>query len=129
MRKDTCKHFRGTTCDVGVAWPDLVGALDPGWFLRMPCLRHHKTDLACDLYTEPTDEELAEYMAARDQATANMRLAVPIIRSIKQKHMGQDARGFVVCPVCEGKLHYTHAGWNGHVHGGCETNGCLSWME
>lgn len=38
--------------------------------------------------------------------------------------------GSINCPVCnEGKLHYSRAGYNGHVHAQCSTNGCVAWME
>ena len=35
----------------------------------------------------------------------------------------------VECPVCKGRLHLSQAAYNGHVHGKCETVGCVSWME
>jgi hypothetical protein len=49
-------------------------------------------------------------------------------------HKPQDnyysGRGVMDCPVCgTGKLHYSRAGYNGHVHARCETDGCVSWME
>jgi hypothetical protein len=38
--------------------------------------------------------------------------------------------GIMDCPVCKtGKLKYSRAGYNGHVHGRCSTNGCVAWME
>ena len=41
----------------------------------------------------------------------------------------QDRRGVVECPACKGKLHLSQSSYNGHVHGNCETTGCVSWME
>lgn len=41
----------------------------------------------------------------------------------------KDRREVVKCPVCKGKLHLSQSSYNGHVHGKCETKGCLSWME
>ena len=35
----------------------------------------------------------------------------------------------VDCPICKGKLHLSQSSYNGHVHGQCETNGCVEWME
>lgn len=35
----------------------------------------------------------------------------------------------VECPVCNGRLHLSQSAYNGHVHGKCETQGCVSWME
>lgn len=38
--------------------------------------------------------------------------------------------GFMACPVCsEGKLRYSRASYNGHVHAHCSTSGCVSWMQ
>lgn len=34
------------------------------------------------------------------------------------------------CPVCKtGRLRYSRAGYNGHVHAGCSTSGCVAWVE
>lgn len=35
----------------------------------------------------------------------------------------------IECPVCKGRLHLSQAAYNGHVHGQCETAGCVNWME
>jgi hypothetical protein len=35
----------------------------------------------------------------------------------------------IECPACKGLLHLTQASYNGHVHGKCETKGCVAWME
>lgn len=38
--------------------------------------------------------------------------------------------GEMACPVCKtGKLQYSRSSYNGHVHGKCETPGCVAWME
>lgn len=38
--------------------------------------------------------------------------------------------GDMPCPVCNrGTLRYSRAGYNGHVHGKCSTDGCVAWME
>jgi len=41
----------------------------------------------------------------------------------------QNRQGVVVCPACKGKLRLTQSSHNGHVHGKCETDGCIEWME
>ncbi|KAF0199011.1 MAG: hypothetical protein FD170_3939 [Bacteroidetes bacterium] len=38
-------------------------------------------------------------------------------------------RGVIECPQCGGQLRYARAKSNGHVHGHCKTEGCLSWMQ
>ena len=40
-----------------------------------------------------------------------------------------DRRDVLECPICKGKLHVSQSSYNGHVHGKCETDGCVSWME
>lgn len=43
---------------------------------------------------------------------------------------GNGGGGFVSCPVCKsGTLHYTVAGYNGHMWGRCSTKDCVSWMQ
>lgn len=38
--------------------------------------------------------------------------------------------GAIPCPVCKtGTLRYSRAAYNGHVHAGCSTQGCVQWME
>lgn len=38
--------------------------------------------------------------------------------------------GVMECPVCKkGKLRYSRAGYNGHVHAACSTETCVRWME
>lgn len=48
-------------------------------------------------------------------------------RGFKKGHGGS---GTMPCPHCKtGTLHFRVASINGHVHGQCETEGCLRWME
>lgn len=50
-------------------------------------------------------------------------------RDKHELYKGKSWAGVDECPVCKGKLYMSHAAYNGHVHGQCETKGCLSWME
>lgn len=46
----------------------------------------------------------------------------------KEKPRGKAA--VIDCPTgCGGKLHLSQSSYNGHVHGKCTTDGCVSWME
>lgn len=38
-------------------------------------------------------------------------------------------KGKIICPACNGNLHWTKASINGHVWGKCETENCLSWAQ
>lgn len=139
MSKGTCVHFCGSrekTCGAGVNVREITGGPDLGWFIRIPCHKEIEVRggepvprVSCEKYREPTPEELAEDEAAYEAAHQRMMLVMPLMGKIKKEHKGKDARGVVECPVCKGKLHYSHAKYNGHVHGRCETEGCLNWME
>jgi hypothetical protein len=39
--------------------------------------------------------------------------------------------GTIDCPACNGvkTLRFSRAGYNGHIHAGCTTEGCVRWME
>ena len=37
--------------------------------------------------------------------------------------------GSVECPTCKGRLSWRRDNHNGHLHGQCETDGCLQWMQ
>jgi len=37
--------------------------------------------------------------------------------------------GEIECPVCGKQLCYNKVKSNGHIHGKCETEGCLRWRE
>lgn len=132
MRKGCCKHYQGTIdilCGKGVNTRDLVGGPNFGWVTRLPCRIGNKTDVVCGKYEEPTAEEVAEHEKAIKEATDRFTKALPVISKIKDENNGKDAKGVVKYPVCEGCLHWSHAAYNGHVWGACETEDCLRWME
>ena len=37
--------------------------------------------------------------------------------------------GTVECPECKGRLGWVRDSFNGHLHGQCETDRCLQWMQ
>lgn len=134
MRAGTCKHFTGCgivgrdTCGAEVHVRKHVGGPDFGWGTRLPCMPHDNAH-PCDQYAEPTPEEIAAFDAETDELVARMQRTEPLIKKLKQEHVGKNARGIAICPECEGKLHWSHAAYNGHVWGKCETDGCLNWAE
>lgn len=87
--------------------------------------------LPCSRRVEPTDEEVLqdalEHQAYMDNFIAAMvavgewRTWTPTNRVAKQ--------GAIECPACKGRLLLVQAAYNGHVHGCCQTPGCLQWME
>ncbi len=52
----------------------------------------------------------------------NILQALDIIKIKKQNF------GTIECPQCKGELQYRRFS-NGHVHGKCKTENCLSWMQ
>lgn len=54
-------------------------------------------------------------------------------KAITDKHGGKP-KVFIVdemgCPICgDGKLRYSISSVNGHIHGRCNGQNCVSWME
>jgi len=155
MKSGTCKFYNGDyhnkCCEAGVPYRSVTTEPDriDGKAFRKPCVQWDKwrgenghiglhNDAArenwnkrgtCDKYTEPTKEEIADYEAEMKKATDRMLLALNVIAKVKKEHKGQSWKGIEECPACGGKLHMSHAAYNGHVWGKCETEGCLSWME
>lgn len=64
---------------------------------------------------------------------AGDKMVLPVDRS-NMNRWGKQANYFagageIDCPVCKaGKLRYSRASSNGHVHAAC-TSGCVAWME
>lgn len=128
---EKCHHFNGIQnkcCDAGVDY-DTLRSSDR----RIPCLPPHRNEerpaAHCEKFRPSTPEEIAKRDAEIAEAIARMELTLPLISKIKQEHAGTSWEGTVECPVCAGKLRISHAAYNGHVHGRCETDGCLAWME
>lgn len=135
MREGCCKHWRGTvhdTCGKGVVIRDLAGEPDYGWCTRLPCsktlnARANGPVGKCDLYEEPTAEEIAADEAWINEAMERTGRAHKAIR----EH-ANGRRGFattMACPICSGTLHYSVSGYNGHIHAKCETENCVCFME
>jgi hypothetical protein len=147
-----CRHFTNgadvlndKTCAKGVCYRSVTTKPDePGSAYRLPC--HAPTEErglkilqetgpagTCEHFDALTAEEIeqqeADFEKAMEKSMRRMTLVAPIITAMKKKYKGKSVKGVKTCPVCQGKLHLSHSGYNGHVWGKCETDGCLSWME
>jgi hypothetical protein len=73
--------------------------------------------------------EQAEARADRIEATMRrMAIVGPVVAVWRRKEpIGKQE--VIECPACKGRLHLSQSSYNGHVHGHCETPGCVSWME
>jgi hypothetical protein len=119
MRKGTCIYFNGTVkenCEQGIAYKDVM----KNRLLDIPCFS--KTGFVCEKYKEPTDEQLKEQENKRNKSFKGMCEAIKLIKETKKQH------GTINCPVCGKKLGFTVSGYNGHIHGQCESDNCLAWM-
>lgn len=134
MRRGTCIHFNGTqhnSCEAGVNYIALVGRSGVGWARQLPCFTLDPIDqhATCEKYREPTEQELADFEAQIQERIEMYRKASPLVIAFKKEFKGHSGVVIKECPVCGGKLHMSITAYNGHVHGQCETRGCLSWME
>lgn len=148
MRKGTCKYFNGAfhneTCEAGIRYEDVTPEPENrlGKALRIPC--HSKLFFSnpsesqqdqfdrrgtCSKYTEPSEADIAEHEETVRKAIDRITKTLPIVSRIKKLHKGENWSGVDSCPECGAILHLTHAACNGHVHGQCETKGCVSFME
>lgn len=127
-----CRHrcsMMEKCCKAGVNFKEL-GDGKLGLGMSMPCYYVAGTiPIHCDKYERRTIEEVQAEDAYMEARLAQHMLVFPLVSRIKKEHKGRSWSGVEECPVCKGKLHLSHASYNGHVHGQCETEGCLSWME
>ena len=147
-----CRHFtngadahQNGRCREGIHYDDATAKpKESGCAFRMACRAPNESHglkvLAetgpagmCEKFSELTQEEIRQQEIDSDAAFAEscrrMALVGPIISAMKTKYKGQTIKGVKTCPVCGGKLHMSHSGYNGHVWGKCETENCLAWME
>jgi hypothetical protein len=96
-----------------------------------PCIDGHLLkDMrsVCPKWERVTRAEAEKTANDLDAASKKVMLVMPVIAKWrKQLPIGKQA--VIECPVCKGRLHLSQAAVNGHVHGKCETQDCVSWME
>lgn len=135
--KSRCKHFSGImndTCDAGVAYADVRKVREPkGTGYALPCLADEGAT-TCEKCQFPTPEEVEaarKLMAERIENTGKARAAIVTNLGGPWKKGMPSVRGSIDCPCCgkAGGLHFSRAGYNGHIHARCETPECVSWME
>ena len=128
-RLKTCKHFTGLmpkNCDVGIDY-DTVKVSAPPAPPRWPCM-YDGVDIPCALRVHWTNEDLDKQDAEYKVMFSNMVAARAAIVEFTQGKRG--ISGKIDCPNCEGgKLSFSVAHGNGHIHAQCSTEGCTSWIE
>lgn len=123
-----CVHFTGILhpkCDAGVLYADVRRPpAAPGSGFQFPCFSDAGTE--CALRKTPTLAEATEEERKMNEGFEFTMAAIKLINAAVGKKRG--VTGTIECPKCKGRLHYSVAGYNGHIHGKCATEGCLSWM-
>jgi len=141
---ETCKHFNGMMndcCTAGINYRNLAGGGIDGMALRLPCHTAFKDRqskegiqvIACDLREYPTREEAIAEENDNDASIERFLKSASVAHEdAKSKGLGKGHSGAskCKCPNCEtGEIRYSVAGYNGHMHAACTTEGCVSWME
>jgi hypothetical protein len=150
MSDGKCIHFNGSQnerCKLGVAYDQFRPGLPCIQFTQMSArggtyLRAGEVPAEirpfpgaqpterCRFYQEPTEEQVQAERIASDAALKKTLAALKLASEWRVKpKTKQDRFGVVECPVCKGHLRLSQSSYNGHVHGQCETEGCVSWME
>lgn len=118
-------------CKAGV----LFGSFSDVPFDKQPCFLDKTTGKSkpdaspCVHLRRPTPDEIAAREEWSKQRLSVLGVVMQGIRPWRDAHKGQSAAEVIECPACKGLLHLSIAAYNGHVHGRCETDGCVSWME
>lgn len=133
-RSGWCIHYHSTSeadsCEAGVSYERFRSTPTLPWPCFMDKDGKPKPDTAiCWDQRPPTPEEIEAHRVwahARAQVLMNVMATVSPWRKL---HKGESYSEVVTCAACGGRLHLSIAKSNGHVHGHCQTAGCVSWME
>jgi hypothetical protein len=121
-RDNWCKHYNGyymKACKAGVNYKEgFPGEL----YDDRPCLDRDST-VQCQFKIYRTPDEIQAKALERTEALKHFVQASNLIAA-QSGHAGT-----IQCPKCNGTLSWGRSSSNGHVHGHCENNGCLSWMQ
>lgn len=130
-----CVHYQAShyhaECKAGVSYAQFRGKP----FGEKPCFRRGgKCAGGCDKQQFPTDEDIAKEeaeFAALLERTKTARAAIVTHLGGPWKKGAKSAGGEINCPICgkENALRFSRAGYNGHIHAACKTDGCVAWME
>lgn len=130
-----CAHFNGVqhdVCRAGVPYSLVREPKTDTTPFRFACFQDEANGLVCDASHFPSREEAEAQKKADDvmlERHSRAHRAAHDDAKAKGFGKGRGGRSFLMCPLCEGVLRYSVAGYNGHMHAGCETKGCVSWME
>ena len=135
-----CNHYRAMahhkTCEADVEYDSFKGLS----FDKRPCFARlvkkageYVAPCGCDKAQFPTAEEIAaedaEFQKIFERSmTARQAIVAHLGGPWKRGMPGSS--GQIQCPICTtGNLQFSRAGYNGHIHAACTTEGCVRWME
>jgi len=133
--ENKCNHFTGLmqkTCNKGHCYDDMDAENRLPMRRGLPCLRESSQAEPCSHCPDmeyPTEEQIAAELASMDERVDRMKLVLATLKPLRKEHKGTNWRGTITCPVCQGNMHVTHAAYNNHMSGVCESDDCLNWRE
>lgn len=125
------KDYCALGCDASQRMKDARDAGEPN---MTPCIGGHTTPNVLTLCPKWERRSL-EHAEKRADSIEEMFRRMDVVGPVVAKWRTWTERNRVAkqevieCPECKGRLHLSQASYNGHVHGHCETKGCVSWME
>lgn len=136
MQKEVCIHYNGVynpmikpnVCEKGIAYRELVGGENSGWIIRLPCFKEHKTDIKCELYLEPTSEQLKEWEDKWEKELEKVEIAMSLLGILKEENP-DGGSGTQKCPCCRKELLWSISPTNNHGRLVCETENCVNIIE
>lgn len=119
------------TCEAGIRYDSFTG--EDRKMDRQPCFikpgESAEDRAPCAQLRPPTPEEIALHEKWAEERMGVLGKVMQGIAPWRKANKGRSASEVVACPACAGRLHLSISSYNGHVHGKCETAGCVSWME
>lgn len=139
--RNYCEHYDPKTGGIGQDFCALgcdhsammKKAREQGMPRTAPCIAGHTCDATsiCPKWERRSLERAEERADAMMKSLLRMELAASVIKKwrtwTKTNKVGKTE--VIECPACKGRLLLSQSAYNGHVHGKCETEDCLSWME
>lgn len=137
--RNYCTHYaprpglnRDDYCALGCdASKRMKEAREAGEPSMTPCIGGHTTPNVlklCPKWERRSLEHAEKRADGIEKAMTRMTLVMPVVSEWRDKKPFGKSE-VIECPACKGRLHLSQSSYNGHVHGRCETQGCVSWME
>ncbi|MCP5057057.1 MAG: hypothetical protein GY937_10080 [bacterium] len=117
-------------CEAGIAYDEVRGSNNDGNQI-FPCTLYDDevASIPCanrDPFTrDEAEARLKQIRADGDKFLAQIRVVRPLIVD----HFEPGSEGLIDCPYYSGRIHFTVAASNGHVHARCNSTDCVNWME